>query len=59
MIADLKTYQSEVHWFVYLYIVKQWPQKRVLHVLAPFERSRDEEIHHIASEFIADLESPE
>ncbi len=56
MVADLKAYPSEVHWFVYLHVMMRWPQKRVLHALDPFYRSKDEEIHHIASEFVADIE---
>jgi hypothetical protein len=59
MIADLKAYQSEVHWFVYLSVMLHWPQKRVLRALAPFDASNDPVVHHIANEFIADVESPE
>ena len=59
MIADLKAYQSEVHWFVYLSVMLHWPQKRVLRTLAPFDASSDPVVHHIANEFIADVESPE
>jgi hypothetical protein len=58
MIADLKAYSSEVHWFVYLSVMLHWPQKRVLQVLAPFDASSDQATHHIANEFIADVESP-
>ena len=56
MVLDLKANPSEVRWFVYLYVMTQWPQKRVLHALDPFYHSKDEEIQHIASEFVADIE---
>ena len=56
MVADLKAYPSEVHWFVYLFVMKHWEQRRVLDALQPFYRSKDPDVHHIASEFIADIE---
>jgi hypothetical protein len=58
MIADLKASPSEVRWFVYLSVMLHWPQKRVLQVLAPFDASSDPATHHIANEFVADVESP-
>jgi hypothetical protein len=59
MISDLKAYPSEVRWFVYLHVMLHWPQKKVLHVLKPFLHSSDPDIHHIAAEFYADVESLE
>jgi hypothetical protein len=59
MIADLKAYPSEVHWFVYLRVMLHWPQKRVLALLKPFQNSPDPNVRHIAEEFYADVESPE
>jgi len=57
MISDLKAYPSEVRWFVYLHVMLHWPQKTVLRVLEPFLHSPDPDIHHIAAEFYADVES--
>ncbi len=59
MIVDLKANPSEVRWFVYLRVMLHWPQQTVLRVLAPFQRSPDPDIRHIANEFYADIESPE
>jgi len=56
MIADLKTNPSEVRWFVYLHVMLNWPQERVLHVLKTFQHSRDTEISHIADDSYADIE---
>ena len=56
IVMDLKANPSEVRWFVYLYVMMQWPQKRVLHALGPFDRSKDGEIRHIENEFVADIE---
>jgi hypothetical protein len=56
IITDLKANPSEVRWFVYLNVMTNWNKKSVLHVLAPFQRSRDNQIRHIADEFVADLE---
>jgi hypothetical protein len=56
MIADLKTTPYEVRWFVYLNVMLNWPQQRVLHILKPFYHSRDPEIANIARDFWADIE---
>jgi hypothetical protein len=56
MIADLKANPSEVRWFVYLNVMTNWNKESVLHVLASFQRSKDNQIRHIADEFVADLE---
>jgi hypothetical protein len=59
MIADLRAYPTELHWFIYLTVMLHWPQKQVLHLLDPYLHSSDPEVSHIASEFYADVESPE
>jgi hypothetical protein len=56
MITDLKTSPSEVRWSVYLNVMRNWAQQRVLHILKPFYHSRDPEIASIAREFWADVE---
>jgi hypothetical protein len=56
MIQDLKDEPSEVRWFVYLDVMRNWPQKRVLQILKLFQRSHDPAVSHIANEFCADVE---
>jgi hypothetical protein len=59
MIADLRAYQSEAHWFVYLAVMRHWPKNKVLHILRPYEQSSDAEVAHIANEFAADVVATE
>ena len=56
MITDLRAHPSEVRWFVYLSVMMHWPKKTVVRILAPFQRSADPAVRHIANEFYADIE---
>lgn len=59
LLQDFADYPGETKGFAYSWIMHGWPRVRVMSILKPYMRGRDQNMNYIASNFYADFESPD